>query len=84
MVNWRVPAAELQAKLDWVVGEIASKSGAVIKLTKRAIAAGRERAFGPALDEAERIYLEELCSTEDIGEGIAAYLGKRQPEWRHR
>ena len=84
LVNWRVPTADLPAKLDWVTSEILGKSGAVVKLTKRAIAAGRNRAFAPALDEAERIYLEELCKTEDIAEGIAAYLGKRQPEWRHR
>jgi enoyl-CoA hydratase/carnithine racemase len=84
LVNWRVPAPELQAKLDWVVAEIAGKSAAVVKLTKRALAAGRGSGFVPALAEAERIYLEELCHTADIGEGIAAYLEKRPPQWRHR
>ena len=84
LVNWRVTVPELDAKLQWVTAQIASRSGAVAKLTKRAIAAGRGPAFLRALDEAERLYLDELCRTEDIAEGIAAYLAKRPPQWRHR
>lgn len=84
LVNWRVPASELEAKLEWVSEQIGSRSGAVLRLTKRAIAAGRGQTFQPALEQAERIYLDELCRTEDIEEGIAAYLGKRPPQWRHR
>ena len=50
----------------------------------RAIAAGRGQTFPLALEQAERIYLDELCRTEDIEEGIAAYLAKWPPQWRHR
>lgn len=84
LVNWRVPAAELEAKLAWVIAEVTGKSAAVTRLAKRAILAGRGPTFAPALAEAERIYLDELCHTEDIEEGIAAYLAKRPAVWRHR
>ena len=84
LVNWRVPAAELEPKLEWVTAQIASRSAAVLRLTKRAIAAGRAHSFAPALEQAERIYLDELCRTEDIAEGIDAYLAKRPAKWRHR
>lgn len=84
LVNWRVPASELAAKLEWVTEQIGGRSGAVAKLTKRAIATGRGQAFQQALAEAERLYLDELCRTEDIEEGIAAYLAKRPAQWRHR
>jgi len=84
LLNWRVPRVDFAAKLDEVVAGLLATSGAVLKLTKRAARAGETQAFGPALDEAERIYLQELCRTADIEEGIGAFLGKRKPEWKHR
>jgi cyclohexa-1,5-dienecarbonyl-CoA hydratase len=84
LLNWRVPRADFEGRLAEISGELLGTSGAVLKLTKRAVRAGETDAFGPALDEAERIYLEELCKTADIEEGIAAFLAKRKPEWKHR
>jgi cyclohexa-1,5-dienecarbonyl-CoA hydratase len=65
-------------------GALLAQSGAALRLTKRAARAGEELPFGPALTEAERLYLEELTRTADMHEGIAAFLGKRKPEWKHR
>ena len=62
----------------------AGRSAAVARLTKRAVRAGEELPFDAALAEAERIYLDELASTEDMAEGLAAFLAKRPPVWRHR
>jgi len=84
LLNWRVPRADFAAKLDEIEALLLGTSGAVLKLTKRAARAGERQAFGPALDEAERIYLQELCRTADIEEGIGAFLAKRRPEWKHR
>lgn len=76
--------ADLEPALADLLAELSAKSAAVLTLTKRALRAGRERSFAPALDEAERLYLQDLTRTEDMKEGIAAYLAKRQPTWRHR
>jgi len=64
--------------------EILAKSAAVVRLTKRAVRAGRDRGFSEALAESERLYLDELCPTADMAEGVAAFLEKRRPVWKHR
>jgi len=64
--------------------EILAKSAAVVRLTKKAVRAGRDHGFSEALDESERLYLDELCPTADMAEGIAAFLEKRRPVWKHR
>ena len=63
---------------------IQRQSAAVTRLTKRAVRAGESRAYGPALAEAERIYLRELTATADMPEGIQAFVEKRPPVWKHR
>ena len=84
LLNWHAPRADFDAKLSEVCDALLAKSGAVLRLTKRALRAGEAQPFGPALDEAERIYLQDLCRTEDIAEGIGAFLEKRKPSWKHR
>ena len=64
--------------------EILAKSAAVVRLTKKAVRAGRDHGFSEALAESERLYLDELCPTADMAEGIAAFLEKRRPVWKHR
>jgi len=76
------------AALDARAGELASlvrgRSAVATRLTKRAVRAGEERGFAGALAEAERLYLDELAKSPDMEEGIAAFLEKRAPRWRHR
>lgn len=84
LVTWRVPAAELEAKLDQLHRTLAGKSLPVLQLTKRAVAAGRDLPFGEALAATERLYTEELSRLEDLEEGVAAFLEKRPPRWRDR
>jgi len=83
LVTWLVAAPQLAAKLDEVTGELLGRSAAVLRLTKRAVAPPVEE-FERALAEAERLYLEELTRTEDMNEGIAAFLEKRPPRWKHQ
>ena len=84
LVTWRAPAAELDDRVEKIGARITSKSAAVTRRIKRAVQAARGRSFEDALAETERIYLEELLPTEDAREGIAAFLEKRSPAWRHR
>ena len=79
-----VAADELGAATDRLAAAIAAHSGPVVRLTKRAAAAGEAQPFAGALEEAERLYLDELTATEDMHEGIRAFLEKRRPVWRHR
>jgi cyclohexa-1,5-dienecarbonyl-CoA hydratase len=79
-----VPAAELDQTVDDVTSSVLKHSSAVTRLAKRAIRAGSQAPFAVALAECERIYLEELTETEDMNEGLAAFLEKRAPEWNHR
>jgi cyclohexa-1,5-dienecarbonyl-CoA hydratase len=84
LLTRRLPAGELDTACTQITAALLAQSGAVLRLAKKAAAAGEEHPFGPALDEAERIYLQELLSTADMSEGIAAFLEKRKPEWKHR
>ncbi|HUO86714.1 MAG TPA: enoyl-CoA hydratase-related protein [Thermoanaerobaculia bacterium] len=85
LVNRLAPAGELDRVADELLGEVLAQSAAATPLVKRALAAGEdEAAFERALAESERLYFEELVRTEDMEEGIEAFLAKRAPRWRHR
>ncbi|HVG08268.1 MAG TPA: enoyl-CoA hydratase/isomerase family protein [Thermoanaerobaculia bacterium] len=76
--------SSLDEGLAKLSSEILAKSAAVVRLTKKAVRAGRDHGFSEALAESERLYLDELCPTADMAEGVAAFLEKRQPVWKHR
>ena len=48
----------------------------VTRLTKRALRAGQNQPFAEALEESDRIHLQELCETEDTQEGLSAFPEK--------
>jgi len=84
LVTRAVPAAALAEETRKVVDALAAKSRPVLALTKRALRACHPGAFEKSLAEAERIYLDELTQVDDMHEGMAAFLEKRRPEWKHR
>ena len=51
---------------------------------KRAIRAAAGKPLAEALPEVERIYLQEVMQTADAGEGLSAFMEKRQPLWSNR
>jgi enoyl-CoA hydratase/carnithine racemase len=53
-------------------------------LTLRGLRELSLRDFDPALRRSEEIYCGELLKTADVGEGVAAFLEKRPPNWCHR
>lgn len=82
LVNRVVPAAELAGAVSEMTGRLASYSADALRLAKKAYYASVDRPFREALDRAEEIYLDELMTTHDANEGIAAFREKRAPRWR--
>lgn len=84
LVNKVVPPEELQAVADEFVGKLAKLSGAVLRLTKRAVRVGSAGDFADGLVAVEELYLGPLMETEDAHEGLAAFIEKRSPVWKDR
>jgi len=80
VINYAVPAAELDARLDWLVGRVADKSPTGIRLGKQALATIRELPTGAALQYAQ-FMLANMSRTGDAREGLAAFSQKRAPNW---
>jgi|DewCreStandDraft_2_1066082.scaffolds.fasta_scaffold04181_3 cyclohexa-1,5-dienecarbonyl-CoA hydratase len=82
LVNRVVPAAELPAAVEALIGQLVGLSGAALALCKRAMRFASQP-FAEALAAVERLYLEDLMATADAHEGLAAFLEKRKPVWRN-
>jgi len=84
LVQRLLPAGGLDDGCARLAAELGNKSAPVLRLIKRAVIAGRDLPFAEAMAAAERLYLDELAPLADMREGVAAFLEKRRPEWRHR
>jgi cyclohexa-1,5-dienecarbonyl-CoA hydratase len=84
LVNKVVPPEELPAAADEFVGKLARMSGAVLRLSKRAVRESSGLRFAEGLAAVEKLYLGPLMATEDANEGLAAFLEKRPPVWRDK
>ncbi len=82
LVNRVVPASELKAAEDAMVGSLLKLSSVAIRASKMAMAATFNKPFEKALDEIEEIYLNELAPSHDGLEGLVAFLEKREPVWK--
>ena len=84
LVNYVVPAAELEQKLQSVLAKLRDLSASSLAMTRMALDLGAGSSFQSALAEVEDLYLNELMKTEDAHEGVRAFMEKRKPEWRHK
>jgi cyclohexa-1,5-dienecarbonyl-CoA hydratase len=57
------------------------RSASSLRLAVRAIRQGYAERFRKELRQVERLYFEDLMSTEDANEGLRAFLDKRKPAW---
>ncbi len=83
LLNHVVPAAELDAKVDWLIARIADKSPTAIRRGKYALRAIAAMSFDESLAFMEG-QLTLLALTEDAQEGLAAFAQKRKPKWTGR
>ena len=83
LINHVVPAAELDAKTDWLVERIADKSPTAIRRGKYALRAIEAMSFDEAIAFTEG-QIALLAQTEDAKEGLAAFNEKRKPVWTGR
>jgi cyclohexa-1,5-dienecarbonyl-CoA hydratase len=75
---------DLDAETRRLVRLLAGKSAAVLALTRRALRDGGRGPFADALTRVERLYADALVPTEDMEEGVRAFMEKRPPKWKDR
>jgi len=83
LVTRVVPGADLESALEAILKDFRRASPLVLRLNTRTLKAARPLDFAAALDEAERVFLEDLMTAADPVEGIAAFYEKRRPEWKN-
>ena len=83
LVSRVVPAAELDAAVAELTGDLAAKSPLVLRLGKAAYYGTEDVALAPALEHLQA-QLSLLTQSKDAVEGITAFFQKRPPEWTGR
>jgi cyclohexa-1,5-dienecarbonyl-CoA hydratase len=83
LINRVVPRTTLNDTVDEFADKLLAKSSVVLALTKRALREGAGHDFERALDRSQELYLHDLVKTEDMVEGMKAFLEKRPPAWKN-
>jgi cyclohexa-1,5-dienecarbonyl-CoA hydratase len=68
----------------WFDAYLRKKSAAALRHAAAAARLSLRQHVTAILPELEGLYLNDLMRTEDAAEGIAAFLGKREPRWIDR
>lgn len=82
LANESHPESELQQAIQRTVDHLLKLSPTALAVAKKAFYAWDSMHLDKGLARAEKIYLEELMRTEDVKEGIAAWMEKRKPIWK--
>ena len=80
VVNYVVPAEELDTRLAWLLARIVDKSPSGLRLGKQALQAMDGLNLAEGLGYAQ-VMLPVMASTPDAHEGMAAFREKRAPRW---
>lgn len=81
LLNHVVPRDQLDAKVDEITRKLSSKSPLTLRLGRRAFYTMRDMEYQKALE-----YLSSMLAlnsaAEDVAEGIASFIEKREPNWK--
>jgi enoyl-CoA hydratase/carnithine racemase len=80
LLNYAVPAGELDSKVDWLIARITDKSPTAIRRGKYAMRALASMSFDQGIAYTES-QIAVLSMTQDAKEGMAAFVEKRKPVW---
>ena len=83
MITRAIPAEEFDTAVETLAGRLQALSAPTLRMCKRALRMGAQDGMGSAA-ALERLYLDELMATQDAHEGLAAFMEKRRPDWKHR
>ena len=83
IVNQVVPAVELDAAVDEMVGKLAANSPVALRIGRRAISAITDLSLSDALNLAQAV-LPILSQSADTREGMKAFAERRPPIWPGR
>jgi len=81
LVNKAVPAADVVPEAVALASQIAQKSPLTVAIGKSAFYAQAEMSLKEAYAYAAQVMVDNMMA-RDAQEGIGAFLGKRQPEWK--
>jgi cyclohexa-1,5-dienecarbonyl-CoA hydratase len=84
LINRLVPEAQLEQTVNELISRIASQSGPVLSMAKKAILGGMGLSLRDGLRQSMNIFLNELYRLEDSQEGLRALVEKRKPVWKNR
>jgi cyclohexa-1,5-dienecarbonyl-CoA hydratase len=82
LANRAMPEVEVEGAVEETVQQLSILSSAALAVAKKAMYGWDSMHFDKGLARAEKIYLDDLMKTEDVHEGINAFLEKRQPIWK--
>lgn len=83
LINKVVPEAEVMKQAMGLAKKISGKSLQAIRRIMQASREGIEKPLADALKLEAKLF-GELCETEDMQEGLTAFLQKRQPKFQDR
>ena len=82
LVDLVVPPAEVAVAAErWYAETLEGRSASALKRVALASRLVVLRSIDALLPQAERLYLNDLLTTADAAEGVAAFLEKRPPRW---
>jgi len=84
LINHVHPVQGFREKTDEFINKLTLLSGSVLKMTKRAVDRGLYTSVNEGIKAVEELYLGELMQTEDVHEGLNAFLEKRKPIWKNK
>lgn len=83
LVNRVIPEADLDEETRNWAAILTQKSPVALQIAKKAFYAAADLDYYKAFEYMNEAFAR-LCSTEDAGEGISAFMEKRSPVWKQK